>query len=295
MQQAVMLAREATAQAQAAAAKAAPKESPAATEQQQLQKPDVLQWAKQRAANIEEMKKKQRENPKHWRSREDLVETDSSSEEGGGDQAAAKKEKKQAAAKSVDEKPPKQTKEEKETVKACNKMLVQAAFKTATGFTMNKYKSELESRMQKVRASDKDKTISPTTLALCGQVREWGFTDTTNDSPGSEEKWLICVGVACPKTSTLPERVCVHWLKQYAPGSQGYVIDIGYHGMMVEASLVQAEKIVEHKLHQDKLWLIPDWESADPAPQPEPMEVPVVPAEEPAEEQELAAMDESDE
>ena len=79
------------------------KESPAATEQQQLQQPDIHQWALQRAAKIEEMKKTQRENPKHWRSREDLVETDSSSEEGGGNQAAAKKEKKQAAAKSVAE------------------------------------------------------------------------------------------------------------------------------------------------------------------------------------------------
>jgi hypothetical protein len=79
------------------------KESPAATEQQQLRQPDIHQWALQRAAKIEEMKKRQRQNPKHWRSREDLEDADSSYEEGGGNQAAAKKEKKQAAAKSVAE------------------------------------------------------------------------------------------------------------------------------------------------------------------------------------------------
>jgi hypothetical protein len=48
-----------------------------------LKKPDIHQWALQRAAKIEEMKKQQRQNPKHWRSREDLEDADSSSEEGG--------------------------------------------------------------------------------------------------------------------------------------------------------------------------------------------------------------------
>jgi hypothetical protein len=45
-------------------------------QEQQLQQPDIVEWSKRRAAKIEEMMEKQRENPRCWRSRENLVETD---------------------------------------------------------------------------------------------------------------------------------------------------------------------------------------------------------------------------
>jgi hypothetical protein len=60
-------------------------------QQQQLQQPDIHQWSLKRAAKIEEMKQKQRQNPRHWRSRQNLVETDSSSEEGQLDSAELSK------------------------------------------------------------------------------------------------------------------------------------------------------------------------------------------------------------
>ena len=49
--------------------------------EEHLKQPDICEWTRQRAAKIEEMKRKQRENPRCWRSREKKGESLSEEEE----------------------------------------------------------------------------------------------------------------------------------------------------------------------------------------------------------------------
>jgi hypothetical protein len=245
------------------------KKSTKQTSEEDLKQPDICEWSRQRAERIEEMKRKQRANPRCWRSREKKGESSSEQEEEAAAAPAAEAVAEAEAPAEQEQEAEQQeaqveiplvptvqpTPEEVAACNSANSKLVRpyiAAFKKHTGFTRTKYLQDLAVRLIVDRPSDKCQAHDETRF-LCGQVREWDFGD-------DDEKWLVVIGAACPQSATLPERNIIHWLKLVdAPSNKLFVLDIGYKGFPAEpAALEECRKYSFHQV--SGFFIVSGWE-----------------------------------
>jgi hypothetical protein len=236
------------------------------TAEEELKQPDILEWTRQRAAQIEEMKRKQRENSKCWRSREKSAAAASQpGAEAAPDQQGAKRQPEKKRSEPEQDTPQgdgaaattKKAKTASNPITGAAELVVPHTFQEATGWQWSKYIKDAKPRMLHKRPSD----VQPppqAALALCGQVRPFSYGEGEN---GEHLKWWVYIGPACPETATLPVRNVVSWLKQYSLDRPDiFMIDFGQQTFTVEPKKIKDEIPVEVVVDQKRAMVqIPTW------------------------------------